>query len=389
MHIVHICLNFNTIIEYQELALAREQIRLGHQVTVITSDWNPNFKNYQSIYNEILGDRYIGTGTFIEEGITIYRLKLINNPSIFTRLKGARKLIKMLNPDLVFCHNFEIGILLFQAMIAKCKIIVDSHYMPIQYIDNNWIQQFKHDLSQFFNKAKGLTIRLRKNIICIGVTEESVLNLTKSLCPVRRVNLVPLAADTNCFYPAFDIRKKTREKLGLHENEFLIIFTGKIQENKGVHHIINAIGSLAKEGINKIKLLLVGNGPEEYINRINGLISTNKLKSSVHIINFSNRTELNMYFNAAEVAVYPNEVSISHLEAMSVGLPIIIENLPGIQHRLSNNNGYGISNEEELRDRIRQLYLNEKLRKQMGVNSRMMVTEALNWKAINAKLMDI
>ena len=56
MHIVHVVTHFPTTkLEYQEVALAREQIKLGHKVTIVTSDWHNNFPNYDTVYKHVIG----------------------------------------------------------------------------------------------------------------------------------------------------------------------------------------------------------------------------------------------------------------------------------------------------------------------------------------------
>ena len=105
MHIVHVCAHFNTKIEYQDLALARQQIKIGHKVTVVTSDWHVNFPNYEETYKEILGERYIGEGEFLEESIKIIRLKLIDKPNLFLRLKNLKKVLKEIKPELIFYQD--------------------------------------------------------------------------------------------------------------------------------------------------------------------------------------------------------------------------------------------------------------------------------------------
>jgi len=387
MHIVHICLHFNTIIEYQELALAREQLRTGHKVSVVTSDWHPNFTNYDTIYKPILGERYIGTGVFFEEGITIYRLKLLSVPSIFRRLKGAKKIIKSISPDLVICHGFEVGLILFQASKAKCKVIVDSHQMPLHVRGLNKTARAKFILNNYLSKAKGIYIRLHKRIECAGVTEDSVDYLIKSFCPKKRIHLIPLAADTKSFFPDKTLKNSMRRMLGFSEKDVVLIFTGKIQENKGVHLIIESMASLANEGITNYKLLIVGNGPLGYINKINDLIQAFGLKDKVVTLDFADKETLNEYFNAANIAVYPKEVTISHMEAMATGLPILVENLKGIGHRIKLGNGFGISNSMELTDRLRELSIDKELLQKMGKLSFLLIKEQYNWININKKLL--
>src|SRR3990172_5058761 len=104
MKIVHLADYFQPALGYQEAALAREQLRLGHQVTVVTSDRYAPFPDYDTTLRPVLGERVQGIGEREEEGIPVIRLPISLESSFRCSLKGLFPTLERLKPDVVHAH---------------------------------------------------------------------------------------------------------------------------------------------------------------------------------------------------------------------------------------------------------------------------------------------
>ena len=131
MRIIHLIDYFQPKIGYQETFLAREQINLGHNVFVVTSDRFYPFPEYNSTYSKILGNRITGAKESIEEGIQTIRLPTFEIPgSTLLLLKGLKNKIANHNPDVIHCHGVFSLLSLHAARlkpILKYKLIYDTH----------------------------------------------------------------------------------------------------------------------------------------------------------------------------------------------------------------------------------------------------------------------
>ena len=77
MKIIHIIDYFQPRLGYQEVFLAREHARLGHDVYVVTSDrYNPTVYSGNAA-ETVMGKRIAGSGFSDEEGIRVWRLKTL------------------------------------------------------------------------------------------------------------------------------------------------------------------------------------------------------------------------------------------------------------------------------------------------------------------------
>ena len=102
-------------------------------------------------------------------------------------------------------------------------------------------------------------------------------------------------------------------------------------------------------------------------------------------------TELYKIYSMCDVAVWPSSVTISQLEAMSCGLPIIVSDVPAAVERVVYGNGFIIQHEseEQLEHYMKLLYLNQEIRMQMGEKGRNAIVEKLNWENISKRILDL
>lgn len=145
-----------------------------------------------------------------------------------------------------------------------------------------------------------------------------------------------------------------REKLGIHKNDFVFIFVGRLGPEKNLPILIDAFSGLIKHR-KKVKLLLVGKGTEQekIINQINRL----EMKPYVILTGYVEYENIFCYLNLADAffSLSNTEVHpLSVLEAMSVGLPTVGLDVSGINDVIENNKSGLLSslNLEEIIDNL-------------------------------------
>jgi glycosyltransferase involved in cell wall biosynthesis len=119
-------------------------------------------------------------------------------------------------------------------------------------------------------------------------------------------------------------RAAARQRLGL--DTFTALTVGKLDENKGHHLVIEALGSVPGA-----KLVIVGEGP--WRSELEGRVAALGLTERVRFAGVIGREELPDYYAAADALVFasaregmPNVI----LEALACGLPVIATNAGGI-----------------------------------------------------------
>ncbi len=385
MRIVHVIDYFQPKLGYQETFLARAQAKLGHDIYVVTSDrYNPQ------IYSEnkkLLGNRIKGAGCFNEEGIIVWRLKtLFELPHIIWVL-GLEKKVKELKPDLVIVHGVvnlqAIRIARLKKKLGNFKLVYDDHMtfaasrspMRVLYLPFRW---FFAGLIQ--ESADGL----------VGVSETSRMFMHKKYgFPLERIAFISLAADSELFRFNPSARKEMRKRLSIDDDDTVFIYAGKTVPVKGPHLLVKAALELM-ERHNNLKVILVGNGPPEYIQEMKQSVeAAGRQDRFIWLAAVPNR-ELPGLYSAVDVAVWPREASLSMLEAMACNLPVIISDTSEVTERISNNNGL-VYRGDDASDLARQMerLTNPELRKEMGANGRRLVEEKLSWEVIARQFLEL
>ena len=384
MKIVHVMDWYIPNMGYQENYLPFHQQKLGHEVYIITSNLIPSkFKKKSYEKFEL--------GSFQKNGVKIHRLKSIylNKETGGFYLHKLGNILKRINPDVIHGHGF-LNILTLQAIIYckknNVKLFVDCH------VDND-----NFHLDKFYKKVGFL---LFKNFFLPRIIKETNVFLPvnpyaedflKNLgIPTPKIKLLPLGVDTSLFYSANKKRSNTREHLGVNKNEILLISSGNLDSSKDLDVLLNSFSCIVKR-YEDSKLLLLGKWEQKYRRKINDLIK--KLNIEEHIIfhDFVPHYELNNFYNAADISVFPGKLGIAMIEAIGPGLPIVVCDSPATEFIIQNGNGLSFErgNVKELTRKIEEYLDNPELRKKHEENALKLVQNKLSWEKIAEKSLSI
>lgn len=385
MKIVHIQDYFQPQLGYQETFLPREQSDLGHDVYMLTSD---RYKPSLYLANQkLLGQRVIGSGFFIEEGIKVWRLKTLFEIPHAIWVRGLEKKIQELGPDIVVVHGianfFAIRIAHLKKEKPSFKLIYDDHmaFVASRSVLRSLYPVFRYAFSPLIQQAADALV---------GVSDTSKMFMHKKYgMPLDRITTIPLGADDELFRFDAAARKEIRNSLSLGEGDVAFIYAGKIIPVKGPHLLVEAAVQLMRDHHN-VKVALVGNGPEDYVERMKEEIRCANLEDRFIWHDAVLNRDLYKFYSASDVAVWPRECSLSMLEAMACGLPVIISDSSEATERLEYNNGLTYRGDDAC-DLARQAekLLDAELRKEMGSNGRELIEEKLNWRTIARQFIEL
>lgn len=119
-------------------------------------------------------------------------------------------------------------------------------------------------------------------------------------------------------------RKETRQGLGIPEDAFVALTSGKIDANKRILDLVEAVAMTQGRGARPIHALMIGDGvlrPE--VERRAGLLG---VADRVKVTGFVNQSRLPAFIAAGDVLVQPSAMDahpLSVTEALPAGLPII------------------------------------------------------------------
>lgn len=140
-----------------------------------------------------------------------------------------------------------------------------------------------------------------------------------------KIAMLPLAINFSEFKTLPD-KGAFRQKYGIKENEFLILFLGRIHYLKGIDFLINALPGVRKK-IKNARLAIVGRD-DGYLNALRSLAEKRRLEDAVIFTDpLYGKERIAAYRDADVFAITPRfseETSLASLEAAACGTPIIV-----------------------------------------------------------------
>jgi glycosyltransferase involved in cell wall biosynthesis len=383
MKIVHIINYFQHQLGYQEYFLSREQVKTGHDVYVITSNKYFPLPDYDNTVKSVLGEREFEPRTDFIEGFKVYRLKgVFEQPARRIWLKGFYSVFRKIKPDMVIVHgvyNYYSLILPVLQRFYNFTLIMDSHDHYTEGYKNS-----KSLISKIVNGLYAFTINHSKAKL-IAVTKQTREFMIKEYKHKTDIKVIPLGTDTDYFKPDNSLRDKTRKKLGVSDDEVLLIYTGKVIGTKDPVLILKALEDYYVK--NNLRVLFVGSIGKDYSDKLKYYADIYKDKF-IHIEAVTSK-ELLKYYLASDIAIWPKEASMSSVDAMSCGLPIIICDY--LEERLTNNNGFGMreSNSDDIKKYVLKLLSDKANMRKMGQNGRELALIKFRWGNISKQFTDL
>lgn len=367
---------------YSEGFIVRGLKKLGHEVTVLTSNYYFPFPDYEQTSGKILGPRCQASGTKMEEGVTVIREPM--RFELFARaiLGNHEKNLKAIKPDIIIADKvMGYNTIRFAQLKKKYgyKLVSYESHLPSEFYREKVV--LKKLLYGLFKMLfSGL---LNNQIDKLIAVQSGTVEVMRDFYGIRKeIDVIPLGTDIERFRFDKNERERVRKKYQISNNDFVILYTGKLIESKGVDILFNAFNKLCPKYPN-IKLILVGDGKEEYFQKcFSGL--EEKFWERVIRAGFFPPEELYKFYSAADVAIWPLQESTSMNDSAACSLPFIANDTLGERVRVSNDNAllYKKGDTKDLAEKIEYLYKNPVIRKKMGENGRMLAENKLSWDSI-------
>ncbi len=389
MKILYMVDYYQPQIGYNEYYLPSEWSKLGHEVTILTSDHYYPFPNYADTAGKLLGSRRQKPGTFKQDKITVIKQPM--QFEIFTRavFGGHESVINKIRPDIVIVNKSS-SYNSFQAARLKSKyqyklITYDAHLMSgYNAVGNIAFKDFVYWLYRLI-VSRYMNNRVDKYI----AVQEGTVDVMTNLYGQSPVLHIPLGTDPDRFRYDGTARRIIRKKYQIPMSASVGIYTGKIIPTKGVSILYEAFGRLAKNNP-KLHLLIVGSGGDDYIKQCESLVDTVYL-NRIHLIGFKETKELYKFYSASDFGIWPLEESTSMNDAAACEIPFIANNEVGVKQRFKNNNAlkYLRGDSSDLADKMQFLINNPKESKNMGKRGRNLILSELSWNMIANKYLDV
>lgn len=336
MRIVHVEDFVHPNAGYQINMLGCLQARQGHEVHIVGGE----MEKFPDILTGFFGNSDIPEHDerfHRETGARIHRVPLYgfySGRAIFHPFKLFRQ-VRRLKPDVVFVHSEDTltGILfIFFSRWLPYPLVLDDHMVEMASV-NPYREYFRA-----FYRAVITPIILKRRIPLIRVVDSDYVQKCLGI-PLSHTHYLPLGTDTDFFQPNPENGRMVRKQLGLGSDSFVILYAGKLDEDKG--------GMLFSEALLKkletttgraIEFLIIGNAVGKYGRKVedNFAASENRIKR----LPTQRYPDLASYFQASDMAVFPRQCSMTFFQVQACGLPVLFEENEINNIRVSGDNAY-------------------------------------------------
>ena len=330
MKIVYVDETFHPAYGYQSTPLAKFQQRQGNEVVIVTVSKD----QIHPVYREF-GD----TGESVEKDDEIYQ-KSTGVKVIRVKTKGyfmhrARissdmfRVVRAQNPDVVFVHCVEtLTAMRFLMHRKEWPMMFDSHMLSMAS-QSRFVGAFEAGYRTVFRRI------IEKNHYYVIRTQDddyvnTHLGIKKELTP-----FISFGTDTIMFSPSASERARFRNDHGIGEDEFVVVYTGKLTEAKGGKFLAETF----KERFDvPVTLVCVGTPPNsDYGREVKKLLDQSENK----VIMFPTQryVDLAQFYQMADLSIFPKQCSLSFYDAQACGLPVVSEKNNVNCERCSHLNG--------------------------------------------------
>ena len=175
-----------------------------------------------------------------------------------------------------------------------------------------------------------------QNITKIITVSDYIKRKASVLFPANKIVTVHNGIDLTSF-----TRKKepsvNRQQIGFDDNDFVMVYSGRIYKEKGVSELIDAM--LLLKDMPNIKLMIIGgtffgntDHEDEFVRSLKNKV--HNIKDKIVFTGFVPYEDLPDYLRIADIAVLPSmwdePFGLTIVEALAVGLPLITTRSGGI-----------------------------------------------------------
>jgi glycosyltransferase involved in cell wall biosynthesis len=355
-------------------AISTELKKRGHKVMVITSD--------------DVGEDRKGIVKCLEimDGVEVYR-----RPLLFRKrmrecwfLSDVTALLSKLKADVVHAHSYRClssCIATYWCRRNKIPVVLTPHGIyPPRSLTNHLVKTvYDHSFGNLLLRSSGKIVAL---------TEHNKHLLLKLGALEDRIVLIPNGVNVN----RYDKTRLCNEKMSREEfGDPVLLYVGRVDWNKGLERVIEAMPALVKS-FSHVKFLIVGPDWSGHGEKLWALASKLGVSESVVMTGEVSEEEKLSYYSVADVFVLPTMyegLSLSLLEAMASGLPIVVTKSGGPGDILADGVHALLMNDcsaREISGLVSMILADSRLAKRIGRNAFELVSKGFSWDRVVNKI---
>ena len=332
-----------------EVMLKNALEKLGHEVYVVTA----NLESFKYEYDEkehVLKVPGVPTGIYDSRLSSIYPVRAVN------KIKGWHL-------DVIHSQT-EFGIGTFARLFAK------QYNIPLVHTYHTMYEDYIHYITKgYFQKSSKKLVEYFTKFYCDTTATELIVPTNKTYKLFKEkykfeknINIIPTGIEVERFYKENINQKEVEElkkSLHLSKKDFVILFVGRLAEEKNVEFLIESQKELVRKYKN-IKLLIVGDGPDK--EKYEKYTKSLEIEENVIFTGKASWEDMPYYYQVATVFATASKTEtqgLTVIEAMASNIvPICMRDEAFLSMVTEDLDGLFFETQEEYQEQILKLYEN-------------------------------
>lgn len=353
--------------------LCRELVRMGHEVTIYTTDLDLSNRLEVPVDQALRGEDGVERWYFATQRSGLYGLSM-------SLIAALRRNIR--NFDVVHIHS-----------LYRFTSTVAAHYcrregVPYLVRPHGTLDPFiylRHRMRKRVYEAL-FEIRNLENAAAVHFTADEEMNLARSLGLRFRGVVVPNGVDSNPPVDSDRLREQFAIDWPATRGKKVILFLSRLTFKKGLDLLAKAFGEVARSRPD-VHLFLAGPDDEGYGKKVRQWLEDERVLDRATFAGMLLGERKDAALAAAEMFVLPSyteNFGIAVAEALAAGTPAIISNKVNIWREIKDAHAGLVVNcdAKELAGAISTLLDDAELRRNLSVAGKRLVAEKFNWPSV-------
>ena len=353
--------------------------KAGHTVYVVTVN-NSSIKYDYEEEERVLRIPGVPIGIYDYRLTRIYPLKVINK-------------IKNWNLDVIHSHT-EFGVGIFARIFAK------QFNIPLVHTYHTLYEDYTHYITHgYFEKSSKKIVEYLTKFYCDKTAKELIVPTNKTYKLFKEkykfeksIHIIPTGIEVDRFFienTNKQLVNALKKKYNIKRKDVVILFVGRLAEEKNVEFLINAHKKLIDKKL-ATKLLIVGDGPDK--EKYEDMVKEIGLKSDIILTGKVPWDEVQNYYHLADIfasASTSETQGLTIIEAMAASIvPVCINDEAFTSTITDKLNGFIYNDEAEYIKIIEKLIKDKNKRSAVGNQARVQA-EHLGSDSYAARVLEV
>lgn len=334
-----------------EVMLKNALEKQGHEVYVVTANLE-SFKYHYDEKERVLKIPGVPTGIYDSRLTSIYPIQAVNK-------------IKSWKLDVIHSQTeFAIG--------TFARIIAKQYNIPLVHTYHTMYEDYIHYITKgYFQKSSKKLVEYFTKFYCDTTATELIVPTNKTYKLFKEkyrfsknINIIPTGIEVDRFFFE-NIQTKElnelRKQLKLSKKDFVLLFVGRLAEEKNVEFLIESHVEIIKKYPN-VKLMIVGDGPDK--EKYEEYVKTLGLEKNILFTGKSAWEDMPYYYHLSDLFVTASKTEtqgLTVIEAMASNVVPLCMKDEAFQSMITEElNGLFFETKEEYINQVFRLVNSEK-----------------------------